>query len=133
VTARSTHIHKSLPKSLQNSLFALPRSKWRAGGAMGGPKEAPAQPWSSPYDGFLLTNAHVVGGNTSGTATFADGTTTPFRVIGVDSLSDLAVIRADGSTPHPAKLGNASDLRVGQLVVAVGNRGGSRAVSLPAW
>src|SRR5258708_36277539 len=42
-------------------------------------------------DGFLLTNAHVVGNNTSGTATFADGTTTPFRVIGVDPLSDLAV------------------------------------------
>src|SRR4051794_39642936 len=46
-------------------------------------------------DGFLLTNAHVVGGNSSGTASFADGTTTPFRLIGADPLSDLAVIRAD--------------------------------------
>jgi len=72
-------------------------------------------------DGFLLTNAHVVGNYTSGTATFADGTTTPFHVIGADPLSDLAVVRADGPTPPPAKLGNASDLRVGQLVVAVGN------------
>jgi S1-C subfamily serine protease len=72
-------------------------------------------------DGFLLTNAHVVGRNSSGTATFADGITSPFRVIGTDPLSDLAVIRADGPTPPPAKLGSASDLRVGQLVVAVGN------------
>src|SRR6476620_4014664 len=72
-------------------------------------------------DGFLLTNAHVVGRNASGTAAFADGTTAPCRVIGTDPLSDLAVVRADGPTPHPAKLGNASDLRVGQLVVAVGN------------
>jgi S1-C subfamily serine protease len=72
-------------------------------------------------DGFLLTNAHVVGGHSSGTATFADGTATPFHVIGADPLSDLAVVRADGPTPPPAKLGNASDLRVGQLVVAVGN------------
>jgi S1-C subfamily serine protease len=72
-------------------------------------------------DGFLLTNAHVVGRNSSGTATFADGITLPFRVIGTDPLSDLAVIRADGPTPPPAKLGSASDLRVGQLVVAVGN------------
>src|SRR5882672_2087614 len=72
-------------------------------------------------DGFLLTNAHVVGSNSSGTATFADGTTTPFHVIGADPLSDLAVIRADGPTPPPARFGNASDLRVGQLVVAVGN------------
>ena len=72
-------------------------------------------------DGFLLTNAHVVGRTTSGTAAFADGTTSPLRVIGTDPLSDLAVVRADGPTPPPAKLGNASDLRVGQLVVAVGN------------
>ncbi len=71
-------------------------------------------------DGFLLTNAHVVGRNRSGTAAFPDGTTSPFRVIGTDPLSDLAVLRADGPTPRPAKLGNASDLRVGQLVVAVG-------------
>jgi S1-C subfamily serine protease len=72
-------------------------------------------------DGFLLTNAHVVGSHSSGTAAFADGTTSPFRVIGADPLSDLAVVRADGPTPPPAQLGNASDLRVGQLVVAVGN------------
>jgi S1-C subfamily serine protease len=72
-------------------------------------------------DGFLLTNAHVVGHNTSGTAAFADGTTSPFHVIGSDPFADLAVIRADGPTPSPAKLGSASDLRVGQLVVAVGN------------
>jgi S1-C subfamily serine protease len=72
-------------------------------------------------DGFLLTNAHVVGRSSSGTAAFADGTTLPLRVVGTDPLSDLAVVRADGRTPSPAKLGNASDLRVGQLVVAVGN------------
>jgi len=72
-------------------------------------------------DGFLLTNAHVVGRSTSGTASFADGTTSPLRVIGTDPLSDLAVVRVDGPTPSPARLGDASQLRVGQLVVAVGN------------
>ncbi|MEV1081548.1 trypsin-like peptidase domain-containing protein [Streptomyces sp. NPDC050211] len=72
-------------------------------------------------DGFLLTNAHVVGHSDAGTASFADGTTTPFHVIGADPLSDLAVIRADGPTPAPARLGEANGLRVGQLVVAVGN------------
>jgi S1-C subfamily serine protease len=72
-------------------------------------------------DGFLLTNAHVVGPNSSGTAAFGDGTTSPFHVVGTDPFSDLAVIRADGPTPSPARLGSASDLRVGQLVVAVGN------------
>ena len=72
-------------------------------------------------DGFLLTNAHVVGKAEDGQVAFADGTTVPFHVIGTDPLSDLAVIRADGPTPAPAVLGEASQLRVGQLVVAVGN------------
>src|ERR1700728_2069381 len=72
-------------------------------------------------DGFLLTNAHVVGKAEAGQAAFADGTTAPFRVVGSDPLSDLAVVRADGATPAPARLGEASQLRVGQLVVAVGN------------
>jgi S1-C subfamily serine protease len=72
-------------------------------------------------DGFLLTNAHVVGKADAGRAAFSDGTVTPFHVAGVDPLSDLAVLRADGATPAPARLGEASSLRVGQLVVAVGN------------
>ena len=72
-------------------------------------------------DGFLLTNAHVVGRAQGGTASFSDGTTAPFRVVGADPLSDLAVLRATGPTPPPAELGEADDLVVGQLVVAVGN------------
>jgi S1-C subfamily serine protease len=72
-------------------------------------------------DGFLLTNAHVVGQATSGTAAFSDGTNAAFQVVGADPLSDLAVLRANGDTPAPAVLGEADDLVVGQLVVAVGN------------
>ncbi len=72
-------------------------------------------------DGFLLTNAHVVGRASGGTASFSDGTSAPFRVVGADPLSDLAVLRTNGSTPEPARLGEADRLVVGQLVVAVGN------------
>ena len=72
-------------------------------------------------DGFLLTNAHVVGSAVSGTASFSDGTSTPFTVVGADPLSDLAVVRASGEVPAPAELGEADGLVVGQLVVAVGN------------
>jgi len=72
-------------------------------------------------DGFLLTNAHVVGTAGGGTAAFADGTESAFDVVGVDPLSDLAVVRARGSTPPAARLGDADRLVVGQLVVAVGN------------
>ena len=70
-------------------------------------------------DGFLLTNAHVVGRTDAGRLAFADGTSTPFHVIGADPLSDLAVLRADGPTPAPARLGEASDLRVGQCLDAL--------------
>ncbi|MGA7418293.1 MAG: trypsin-like peptidase domain-containing protein [Acidimicrobiales bacterium] len=72
-------------------------------------------------DGFLLTNAHVVGTAEAGRVAFADGTAVPFHVVGTDRLSDLAVVRADGVTPAPARLGEAAQLKVGQLVVAVGN------------
>lgn len=72
-------------------------------------------------DGFLLTNAHVVGNAEAGRLAFSDGTVVSFHVVGADPLSDLAVIRADGVTPEPVRLGEASELQVGQLVVAVGN------------
>jgi S1-C subfamily serine protease len=72
-------------------------------------------------DGFLLTNAHVVGNAEAGRASFSDGTVVGFHVVGTDPLSDLAVVRADGDVPSPVVLGEASYLKVGQLVVAVGN------------
>lgn len=72
-------------------------------------------------DGYLITNAHVVGRTDKGTAAFADGTQAEFDVVGADPLSDLAVIRTRGSTPKAAQFGDAESLRVGQLVVAVGS------------
>jgi len=71
-------------------------------------------------DGYLVTSAHVVAGTDRGTAAFVDGTERDFRVVGRDPLSDLAVVRADGEVT-PARLGDAGRLRVGQLVVAIGN------------
>lgn len=72
-------------------------------------------------DGFLLTSAHVVAGASHGMATFADGTETRFDVVGADPLSDLAVLRVATTTVPPATLGDADALRIGQLVIAVGN------------
>ena len=72
-------------------------------------------------DGLLLTSAHVVAGATVAEAAFADGTSTRVDVVGRDILSDLAVLRARGATPEPVELGDASSLRVGQVVVALGN------------
>jgi S1-C subfamily serine protease len=73
-------------------------------------------------DGFTLTSAHVVEGTDgSGQASFVDGREVAFELVGSDPLSDLAVLRLDSRDLTPAELGDAESLRVGQLVVAVGN------------
>jgi S1-C subfamily serine protease len=73
-------------------------------------------------DGFMLTSAHVLaGGSRAGRAAFTDGREFPFSIVGSDPLSDLAVVRTEGRDLQPANLGDAERLRVGQLVVAIGN------------
>src|SRR5437879_9211300 len=73
-------------------------------------------------DGFTLTSAHVVARTEgSGRASFVDGRELEFEVVGSDPLSDLAVLRVDARDLVPAELGDAERLRVGQLVVAIGN------------
>jgi len=73
-------------------------------------------------DGFMLTSAHVVASGTAGVrASFVDGSEVGVEVIGTDPLSDLAVLRAEGTNFASAVLGDAENLRVGQLVVAIGN------------
>lgn len=74
-------------------------------------------------DGHLVTSAHVVDGGDGGEATFSDGRTLEFDIVGSDPLSDLAVIRARTGAAglEPAELGDADGLVVGQLVVAIGS------------
>ena len=73
-------------------------------------------------DGFTLTSAHVVARTEGrGRASVVDGRELEFEVVGSDPLSDLAVLRVDGRDLAPAELGDAERLRVGQLVVAIGN------------
>lgn len=72
-------------------------------------------------DGFLLTSAHVVARGKGGTAVLTDGRELTFAVVGADPLSDLAVLRVAAGDLPAAELGDADDLVVGQLVVAVGS------------
>jgi len=72
-------------------------------------------------DGYLLTSAHVVATTDQGVATFPERADVEFDVVGRDVLSDLAVVRAAATDLPVVELGDADALRVGQLVVAVGN------------
>jgi S1-C subfamily serine protease len=92
----------------------------RVGRAMGGWPGGSGSAVAFTQDGFLVTAAHVVAAADRGNATFVDGLEREFRVVGRDPLSDLAVVRVDGAIAA-APLGNAARLRVGQLVIAIGN------------
>jgi S1-C subfamily serine protease len=75
-------------------------------------------------DGFLVTSAHVVERTRRVHASFVDGREVEAEVIGSDPYSDLAVLRAHADDLRAAELGDATTLRVGQLVVAIGNPNG---------
>ena len=92
------------------------RQRVRGGGVDGAGSAVVIAP-----DGFALTSAHVVGDVDRGSASFVDGREVPFDVAGKDRLSDLAVLRLQGGGFAAAELGEAARLRVGQLVVAIGN------------
>ena len=72
-------------------------------------------------DGYLVTSAHVVAQAGTASASFIDGTEYELDLVGADPLSDLAVARARAATLEPIPIGDADTLRVGQLVVAIGN------------
>ncbi|MGB3209508.1 MAG: trypsin-like peptidase domain-containing protein [Desulforhopalus sp.] len=72
-------------------------------------------------DGYILTNNHVVQGADALSVTLQDGTTHEAVLVGTDPATDLAVIRAGGSDLPYAQLGDSSKLKVGQLVIAIGN------------
>jgi S1-C subfamily serine protease len=72
-------------------------------------------------DGLTLTSAHVVESADGGLAEFTSGEHSRFDIVGADPLADLAVLRLREPNAPPATLGDADRLRIGQLVIAVGN------------
>jgi serine protease Do len=110
----TTRVAEALTPSVAN--LRVTRRGWRGQNAEGGGSGVVVTP-----DGFILTSAHVLAGTDRGSASFVDGREFTIEIVGSDPLSDLAVVRASANELTPAALGDASRLRVGQLVVAVGN------------
>lgn len=75
-------------------------------------------------DGYIITNAHVVDGGTSVNVVFHDDTNANGRIIGMDTTTDLAVVKVEKTGLTPAEFGDSSALKVGERVVAIGNAGG---------
>ena len=109
-----TRVAEQLTPSVAN--LRLTRRVWQGQRADGGGSGVVITP-----DGFILTSSHVIAGTDRGSASFVDGREFGIETVGTDPLSDLAVVRASGSGLIPALLGDATRLRVGQLVVAIGN------------
>ena len=71
--------------------------------------------------GWILTNRHVVSGSSKLTVEIKDGRTFPGTVYGIDTLTDLAIVKIDQTGLATVPLGNSDELKVGQLVIAIGN------------
>lgn len=71
--------------------------------------------------GYIITNNHVVEGYETLEVIFADGSTAPAKMIGTDTVTDLAVIKVDVNVPAVANLGNSDQLQIGEAVIAIGS------------
>ncbi len=84
-------------------------------------QEGAGSGWIIDKDGYIVTNNHVVAGARSIAATLNDGKTIPADIVGVDSLTDLAVLKIDATNLQTANIGDSSKLKVGEWVLAIGN------------
>ena len=104
------------------SVVSLHVRRKAAAGPAGGPPEAGSgSAVAVRADGLLLTSLHVVANADAIDATLADGRGLPARLLGGDPDTDIAVLRLAGEGPPPVPVGRTSDLRVGDVVLAIGN------------
>lgn len=81
-------------------------------------------------DGYIITNYHVVEDSDSITVSLYDGSTYPAELIGFDPSNDIALIKVEAEGLTPVTIGDSSDLRVGEDVLAIGNPLGELTFSL---
>ena len=85
------------------------------------PQEGAGSGWIIDKDGIIVTNNHVVEGAESITVTLASGETFPAEAVCIDPLTDLAAVKINAQNLPLANMGDSSELRVGDWVIAIGN------------
>ena len=124
-TEQTVHSRRS---QIDDPMFTDPRSPLYQGGGQGG--DAGDQKVGALGSGVIvtaggriLTNAHVVKGADEITVSLDDGNDYDAKVVGIDPKTDVAVIQLQGKFPalHPIRMGNSGSLRLGEVVLAVGN------------
>jgi 2-alkenal reductase len=101
----------------------MPRQRvfgWFGSSSVQQPKGSGSGVIVSPQ-GYIITNNHVVEGYESLEVIFADGTTVPAEMIGMDAVTDLAVIKVAVTVPAVADLGDSDQLQIGEAVIAIGS------------
>jgi serine protease Do len=108
---------------VEGSASGLPNNSFNGQGQNQGVQQALGSGFVWDMEGRIITNNHVVSGATKIEVTFSDGTTFPAKLVGADPDSDLAVIQVDGAKDllHPVEIADSSQVKVGQLVIAIGN------------
>lgn len=104
---------RDIPESFQRFFQPMPDAELEQSGVGSG--------FVIESDGYILTNAHVVDGAREINVKFSDKRELSARVIGVDSLSDIALIKVDAKNLPTVAIGRADTLRVGQWVLAIGS------------
>jgi serine protease Do len=117
------NIYQQVSPSVVYILVTLPASTSSSPFGSSGAQQASGSGFVWDMNGNIVTNNHVVAGATQVTVTFMDGTTVPATIVGTDPASDLAVInvKVDQSILHPVQLADSETLKVGQVVIAIGN------------
>ena len=114
-SATVTRVAHTASAAVAHILVRKPSQRGQAGG------DGSGSGFLFTPDGFTLTNAHVVEGASALRAAFADGTESVARLVGIDTATDVAVLRIESHPGAFLPLGSSAALQPGQLAVAVGN------------
>jgi Do/DeqQ family serine protease len=119
--ARASETQFQLPDEFFGQFFGRGNTPFQAPGGRRPRQSALGSGVIVTTDGYVLTNNHVIDGADEVSIDLTDGRTLPAKVVGTDKLSDLALLKVTGGGLHSVTLGDSEAVKVGDVVLAVGN------------